>query len=401
MRPYIFLSLIHLGMLGCGKDSQPNILKSPETLWKTALTPGEETLSVDPILYKDLVIYSANDSGNISKSKLIAFHKETGKRVWEWVNQNESSGRIRGCDSYVHNNILIVPILGRPYQIVAINLDNGAQLWHQTPPEAVSWQLVGSDHFVFYIRGNLDRMKDEIFVADVNTGNWQSIHTASNVNAPVYIRGVHTYTASDRQKYLTFLVAKYKDFQFSETESTIFKYSIDSNKMVSQKTLNFVPKTSSLVLAGVALGKLWLKGDQVLSLDESNLEKHMEFLVPITVSNALGNIAIAENQLLMTTVNKLVCFEAATGKFLWQEEGNTSGSPSRLLYYDHVIYYTSGGDGKFHAMDATTGKTIYNVKSPDEKANGQGIFDRAITLDTINRRIYTASSFSAICYKMP
>ena len=72
MRRFLFLSLICLGVLGCGKDAQPNISKSPETLWKVPLTQGEETLSIDPILYKDLVIYSANDSGNINKSKLIS-----------------------------------------------------------------------------------------------------------------------------------------------------------------------------------------------------------------------------------------------------------------------------------------------------------------------------------------
>jgi outer membrane protein assembly factor BamB len=388
-------------MLCCGKSSQPNIPKSPDTLWSVPLSKGEETLSMDPILYKNLVIYSANDSSSTSKSKLIAFNKETGKKEWEWINKNESSGRIRGSDSYLYNNILVLPIFGKPYQIVALNLDNGLQIWHHTSPEAVSWQLAGSGNLVFHIRGNFDRMKDEIFVADVNTGNWQSVYAASNVNAPIFINGMFAYKNKDAKHYLTFLVGKYKDFQFSGTESTIFKYSIDSNKMIYQKPLDFLPKTSQPFLEAVALNQFWLSNDPALALREADGAKQAEFGVPFGVSTTTGKIKIVSNKLLMPTVNKLVCFDATTGHFLWQESGNTSGSPSRMLYYENVIYYTSGGNGNFHAMNATTGQEIYNQKSPDKKANGQGGFDSAITLDTLNRRIYTASYFSAICYKMP
>jgi outer membrane protein assembly factor BamB len=387
-------------MLGCVKDNQPNVAKSPETLWKVPLSNGEETSSMSPVVYKNLVIYTADD-GDINKSKVIALDKVTGQKIWEWRNNNESLGYITLSNGYLYQSVLVLPILGRPYQMVAINLDNGTQLWHQTATEAVSWQMVGAGKLVFYIRGNLDRMKDEIFMADVHTGNWQSLYAASNVNAPIYIQGMHTYKADDGANYLTFLVAKYKDFQFSETESTIFKYSIDSSKMVYQKKLSFLSPKSQPFLEAVALNQFWLSNSPALALRASDGEKQAEYFVPVTISTTPGKIAIAGNKLLMPTVNKLVGLDASTGKFLWQEEGNTSGSPSRILYYDNVIYYTSGGDGKFHAIDATTGKTIYDVKSPDKKANGQGGFDSAITLDTVNRRIYTASYFSAICYKMP
>jgi outer membrane protein assembly factor BamB len=400
MRPFIFVSLLCLGMLGCKKNLQSNIANSPEILWKVPLSKGEETLSIDPIIYKNLVIYSANDS-TIRKSKLIAFNKETGKREWEWINRNELSGRIRGSDSYLYNNILVLPILGKPYQVVGLNLDNGTQVWHHMSPEAVGWQLVGAGKWVFHIRSNFDRMKDEIFAADVHTGNWQSVYTASNGNAPTYIQGMHTSQTTDGKKYLTFLVAKYSDFQFSETKSTIFRYSIDSNKMVYEKGLDSLPKTSKPFLEAVAFGKLWLRDNPVRVLDESNAAKHSELFCPPTAGTTAGKIALAGTNLLMTTVNKLVCFDARTGTFLWQEAGNTSGSASRILYYNKVIYYTSGGTGHFHALDATTGQSIYNEKSPDEKPNGQGTFDSAITLDTVNKRIYTASYLSAICYKMP
>jgi outer membrane protein assembly factor BamB len=405
MRPFIFLSLIYLVVLGCGKEvptpTQLNIPKLPETRWKVPLSNGEETGSINPVLYKNLVIYTANDNGDINKSKLIALDKETGQRIWEWKNSNQAAGYITLSNTYLHDNVLVLPILGNPYQIVGINLDNGQLIWHTILPEAGSWQIAGMDHFVFHIRGNLDRMKDEIFVADVSTGHWQSVYAASNINAPVFINGMFAYKANDNKKYLTFLVGKYKDFSFSEGISTIFKYNIDSSIMVYQKVLTFLSKTSQPFIEAVTSDKLWLRGDSIIALAETVGEKVLAIPVPVRVSTSTGHIGIADKKLLMTTTDKLVCFNATNGAYLWQESGNTSGSPSRILYYDNVIYYTSGGDGKFHALNATTGETIYDVKSPDKKANGQGGFDSAITLDTVNRRIYTASYFSAICYKMP
>jgi outer membrane protein assembly factor BamB len=395
-----FICLIAFVTLGCCKDKQPNVTPAMETIWKTPLSNGEETASTNPIVYKDLVIYAANDDGDINKSKLIALNNETGQKMWEWKNNNQQNGYIPPNYTYLKDNILICPILGKPYQIVAINVDNGQQLWHTTLPEAGSWQLTGIDNSVFQIRGNYDKMKDEIFVADIKTGNWISIYKATNINAPVYIRGIHAYKSTNNKNSLAFLVAKYKDFNFSETESTIIKYDIDSNKIIYEKKLDFLPKKSDPTLAVVSSDKFWLNIEPVVALSENTGEKILEIPAPF-ISNVAGKIAVWDNKLFMTTVTKLFCFNATTGQQLWQEEENTSGSPSRILYYNNTIYYTSIGNGNFHVIDASNGKSLYNINSPDKKTNGKGGFDSVITLDTQNNKIYTATYYSAICYKMP
>ncbi|MDZ7880437.1 MAG: PQQ-binding-like beta-propeller repeat protein [Saprospiraceae bacterium] len=401
MRQLNFLSFILLVVLGCCKEpQQPKTTNQVEMLWKIPLSSGEETGSTNPILYKDFIVYAANDNGDINKSKLIALNKATGEKVWQWKNIHQNVGYVPRIHTYQKDNILIVPILGRIYQIAAINLDNGQEIWHYTLPEGGSWRITGIDNFIFQIRGNFDRMKEEIFVADIRTGVWKSIYTASNVNAPIYIQGMHTYRNLSNTKYLAFLVAKYKDFSFTETESTIYKYDIDSSKVVSQRKLDFLKKNANPVLEIVDSYRFWLKNEPVYSLLESTLEKELDIQIPL-ISNVSGNIAVSNNKLFMPTIDKLFCFNATTGQQLWQEDSNTSGSPSRILAYNDVVYYTSNGDGRFHAIDATNGKTIADIASPDKKPNGQGGFDGVVTLDTINKRIYTATYFSAICYKMP
>jgi outer membrane protein assembly factor BamB len=394
------VSLIALVALGCCKKEQPNANITIETIWKAPLSNGVETSSTNPILYKNLVIYAADDNGDINKSKLIALNKETGQKVWEWKNTSQLSGYIPPNYTYINGNILVFPILGKPYQIAAINVEDGTQIWHTTLPEGGSWQITGINNIVFQIRGNNDRMKDEIFAADIKTGNWTSIYKATNIDAPIYIRGIHAYKNSNNRNHLAFLVAKYKDFNFSETESTIIKYDIDSNKIVYQKKLDFLPKKSDPTLDVVTPDKFWLNYEPVIALSEVNGDKILEVPIPI-VSNVAGKIAVWDNKLFMTTVTKLFCFNATTGQQLWQEEENTSGSPSRILYNNNTVYYSSTGNGNFHVIDASNGKSLYNINSPDKKPNGQGGFDSVITLDTQNNRIYTATYYSAICYKMP
>ena len=166
-------------------------------------------------------------------------------KVWEWKNNNQPTGYLGVQQQYIKDNILVMPLSGRPYQVVAINLDNGTQLWHTTLPEGGSFQMVGVDDKVFHIRSNYDRMKEEIFVTDIRTGNWQSVYAASNTNAPIFIRGMHCYMNKDGKNYLAFLVNKYTDFNFKESEFTLFKYSVDSSKMVSQKVLSFIKKNNA------------------------------------------------------------------------------------------------------------------------------------------------------------
>ena len=169
--------------------------------------------------------------------------------------------------------------------------------------------------------------------------------------------------------------------------------------MVYQKKLDFIGKNnSSPALLVATADKFWLRGAPVYALNEANGEKSLEMTAPFP-EELSGNIAVFDDKIFMPRTQTLACYDAKIGKFLWQETGRTSGLPSLLQYHKGVLYYTSLSDGKFHAIDGTTGKTIYDIESPDKKSNGQGSFDLALTIDSVNNRVYTASYYSAICYK--
>jgi outer membrane protein assembly factor BamB len=399
MRLINLISLIVFIVSGCCKDKQPDT-NTIETVWKVPLSNGLETNSTNPILYKNVVIYSADDNGSKTKSKLVALNKETGQKVWEWTNTKQETGTIPSYYTYSYENILIVPLLGQTRQVVAINMDNGTTLWHTILPEGGTFKIAGIGDKVFHVRGNFDRTKDEIFVSDVRTGNWQSVYAASNTDAPIFILfSIYTYKGSNGRNNLAFLVNKYKDFSFQESEFTIFKYDVDSNKMVYQKKLDFISKNnSSPALLVTNANKFWLRGAPVYALDEATGDKLLEISPPMPEPIS-GNIAVFNDKVFMPRTYKLMCYDAKTGKYLWTGEGNTSGLPSLMAFHNDVLYFTSLSDGKFHAINATTGKNIYDVVSPDIKSNGQGSFDIALTVDTVNNRVYTATYYSAVCYK--
>jgi outer membrane protein assembly factor BamB len=356
MRYLYFSSLVIIVVLGCCKEpQQPNISNSLETIWKAPLsTGGTETATMDPIIYKNLVIYCADD-GNINKSKLVALNRNDGKLVWEWRFTDFELGNFTSSQAYVYNNIMVIPILGSDYRVVAINLDNGTKLWQTNLLEAGTWQITGYQNKVFHVRGAFDKSKDEIAMADVSTGNWQVIYPISKNNVPALIFDLQKYKDNQGKEFLAFLTGTWESFSYQRSEYKIIKYSLDSNKVVYEKKLDFfLSNGGTYRLANYSDGKFWLNviATHFYGVDEQTGDKALEVLIPI--SNRTGKMLAAGGKVFITTEEIVYGFDANTGSRLWREENTSGGSPSRLLYNNSVLYFV--GSGKFNAIDANTGR---------------------------------------------
>lgn len=66
----------------------------------------------------------------------------------------------------------------------------------------------------------------------------------------------------------------------------------------------------------------------------------------------------------------LYAVDAETGALKWRTK--SSGSSSELFYMDGVLYYVGGGDGKLHAVDASTGQHIFKINPPEGEPYGYG-----------------------------
>jgi outer membrane protein assembly factor BamB len=395
MRQTIFYCLIVLIGLGCCKEQQPT---NPlgEVVWKTSFGDGL-TNSMEPVVHKDIVVYSAYDSSNL-KSKLIAYNKETGVKVWGWQNTKAIKGYLNPNAYYVKDNILILALASKPNQTVAINLDTGKEIWYK--PEGGIWQITGIGDKIFQVRVHSDGLRDEVFEADIATGNWRLIYTTTKtqLDAPSYVKGLHSYTSKDGKSYIAFFVGKYKDASFKEAESILFKYSVDSSKMVYEKKLDFIDiKNTSPFLAAATSDKLWLRGFPVYAINEATGEKILEIEPPFPELLS-GNLAVFNDKVFMPRTETLICFDGKTGQQLWVDDARSSGSANRFQSHNGVLYFTGSGTSFLHAFDIETGKRVWRLSSPDKEKAGSG-FDAVVTVDPLSNKLYTATYLSAICYK--
>ena len=54
------------------------------------------------------------------------------------------------------------------------------------------------------------------------------------------------------------------------------------------------------------------------------------------------------------------CWNAETGSLQWQTDG--AGTSSRLRYLNGIVYFSGGSTSKIHAIDISTGKTVWLLK---------------------------------------
>jgi outer membrane protein assembly factor BamB len=402
MRQNVIFGLILLVILGCCKEpQQPNTTNSLETIWKTPLSTSTETVSMNPVLYKDLIIYCIYD-GSPLKSKLIALNRNTGKLVWEWRYTDFEVGDFTTSQTYIYNNILIMPILGGNNQrVLAINLDDGTRAW-QILENGISYEIKGFKDKFYCLRILEGGKKSDIMVGDVYTGNWQPLYSIVSQNAgPAYFDRMTLYDDKNGSKCLAFQVLTDTSFSYRNLKYKIVKFNLDSNKLVYNKELNYLDLKAEYFFNGYMNGKFWLGsiGTYFYAIDELTANEALKILIP--TANRTGKMLAQGNKVFITTETKIYCYSENNGMLLWREDEFSGGSPSRLLQHNNFLYFTSAGTGKLHVIDSNTGKNVYSIVSPDKKGNGQGGFDTAITLDTVNKRIYTATYFSAICYQMP
>ena len=92
----------------------------------------------------------------------------------------------------------------------------------------------------------------------------------------------------------------------------------------------------------------------------------------------------------------LYCLDPLHGNHVWTEL--SSGTSSQLTHHNGVIYFTGGGDGLLHAVDAQTGTHIWKAEAPFRKKDDDAFFEDGITIDPQTNRIYAYDWVRALCF---
>ena len=94
---------------------------------------------------------------------------------------------------------------------------------------------------------------------------------------------------------------------------------------------------------------------------------------------------------------KVFAVDASTGSEFWRT--SSISNCGMMSLYNDVIYYNSGGDGKMHCVEASTGRVLGEFDAPGFKKDSGDFFTQGLSIDPATGRIYTASYLSALCFE--
>jgi outer membrane protein assembly factor BamB len=148
----------------------------------------------------------------------------------------------------------------------------------------------------------------------------------------------------------------------------------------------YTPYTGYIVCNDLMTGKkLW----------QSDVESGTAF--------ATDGVIVAENRLYGNSANGyMYCWDLETGQQRWRIR--TSGTGSRLNYLNGVLYFTAIGDGKLHAIEASTGKYLWKLNSPDIDKNKQADFSASLCSVIPGKngqkgKVIALTGLNAYCYE--
>jgi outer membrane protein assembly factor BamB len=99
--------------------------------------------------------------------------------------------------------------------------------------------------------------------------------------------------------------------------------------------------------------------------------------------------------------NKAMAISKTDGSTVW-ENTEVGGDAGELTLFEGILYYTSEATGRLYAIDASSGKTIWNMGSPNHTDKIGAWFDmQNLYIDPVGRRLYVTDVYYILCVELP
>lgn len=393
MRTHLWIIFLTLIFIGCSSKEQPAPI-GPELMWTSSLTPGELAGTIQPILYKDIVVYSRD----LFKPPptVIAFDKHNGEQIWEWSDYLDPNTRLGPRNSYYrYENVLVITTGG---QVYAIDLDTGTTLWKTWEEKHGGKSITGIGDQVYHVQFTENQTQHWIARANVFEGKWEKLYHYKQTDEfvpHIFPPAIHINSEGDTA--LSFTQSLY-DFTTYHAKFSLNFYNVSQDSTIYQ--VNIVPQTTN------AIGRTVIHEDKVFFsvFDKLKCYKLIDGseLWEVSISNGIGIyplIADETSQLFVGSAGiypKLQAFDSKTGSKLWATE--SAGTSSPMDYRNGTIYYTGGR--KLWAVNAATGSLLWKIDAPGSQENNDVFFDAVVTIDQETGRLYTANYLQALCYEL-
>jgi outer membrane protein assembly factor BamB len=360
---------------------------TPKMVWKAphGKTTGNQRST--PIIYQDKVIcaYGDNDEGD----GFMAYNKLNGKILWDCKIETQSTllyslgvidhklihssfvklstidvntGKIIANSNFL-NNISIVP------RITIFN-------------KAIYMPYFG-DGYVGILKTNENFTQLDTLVT-----------TKPKNDTSVWVSKPILWINPDKDTILLYHTGNY------DGKTEFNAYNIKKKKLMWRK---IVPASSNTLNPIIEDNKIIYVGNPYL-ISINLLDGEILWKNAFDGNLALNPMLKVGNDLYFLDIsNKLQRINASTGAVLNKWDLNFYGGFSEMVYHNGIIYATSSdnNDGLLYAIDATTGKIIWEYSSPNRTIAPNVTFaHQDIVLDTQNGYLYVADDMSMYCFEL-
>jgi outer membrane protein assembly factor BamB len=365
----------------------------PKLVWKSIIS-NELTGSICPIVHGDYALFSRSVL-SADTEPLIAFDKNTGKKLWEW-NDYKRKGDLRGYKNtyYAFDNVAVIT---QGSQVYAIDLKMGKTLWENKVGDAALENVTGIGSTIFQEKFKNVNGSDLPYLAkcDIRTGQWQTIFTDSlMLNFTQYYNISEPMIDTNGDTLLIFSNTAYRlpgNPGGEASMSFIYSFNVTQNKLNYKKTI-FPNKGINDASNEILNGRRYVYGDYSISCYDTKTGEQLW-----QKKNLFDVIKLVADNKIFTISDKgiIKCIDVNTQAELWNLSLDGVNTLSNFEYANGILYFSSGW---LYAIDATTGKQLWHY-ADTKNGEARGGFILKLNVDKATKRIYIGNNLEALCYE--
>ena len=378
---------------------EPNSI-FPNLVWRKLIADSTLTASMKPVVYKDKVIFSKQETTNPYAS-FIALDATKGDIIGKW----ESGGGLFNTEfnQIPYLNTLLLTSGPRVY---GVNLDNLTQSWRYTGADTYDKvEYLGKSAFVVLTHNGINSSSTNscsVFRFDILTGSYDTLIVEKATNTILYpVLSLSSFINNQNDTILNVLVAWQDETDRNNIKGLCEFYTYNLRTKIKTPKLKFNGFTND--------SPLEIQGD-LLYRNVSTSFNNSDFLVCWNIKTGeevwrkkiprelvTTPIIYRDGKLFVNLEDKLFrAYDAKTGNELWAiKSGNLA---SQIEYYKGVFYLVAFG--QLIAVDANTGVEKYRMEAPGAAKNSNLFFQSTMTLDEKNGKLYLFDFANAMCYQL-
>ncbi len=403
-------------MSSCSKEDTNTVITddngvviSKPYLWKTSLhlsDPVSNSGMSSQVYYNNNFLSPITNGGN---NRLLAMiDSDNGNILWQWDDRFKPETEYMDIDYFYRNNNLLTYQNGtRSY---CINLDDGTTHWKTLRDMTFAPKVSGYNQYYFSMANSISQYEeyDErvVYKGDIENGELVeylipdfTIDVLGAGDRIGDVTGVIPYTKEGVQ---CLAIIWQEPQSIYDWQTYLGLYNTETNEWVYEKSgMNEYAYNGVLLCpAKIYDHKLYANvGNHIVCHDLATGEQ----LWSRTFNGdfMFSGFIIEEGKLIGSCENeKLYCLNPDNGGFIWQTEG--SGTSSRLAYLNGVVYFSGGGDGKLHAVDTDTGKTLWKINAGNIDGSAFAAYNPVYVLPAEGNkppRVFAHTFGHIVCYE--